>query len=441
MAVIKDALVALLKGANPDQSDEDIQARADLLSQHPDAIKAMEPLMSDQSYGAAPTTSAIPADIAAPVPIAPNAQFTPDAAATPTPTPAPSAPVATAPAPTAVQPTPTPSINPVMSNDNNTRNAANAAALQERKRNIIPAALGGIGDALATGASAFGAKTSADTENKILEQGEQDFEKNKSLAEDKIKHDPNSDISKSYRDMVTQIAPGIAKDPNFQGMSAQDIGDKLPLIDTMMKAKASEDARKMSLAQIQSNKEISLGLRQDQQQDKLEQNAKQMVSNLRGDRSLARTEEQRDAASTVVNRINEVKQSGAGLNPFDYADMLGQLYKARSGSAPDAQMMKDIKQPTGSAAFNHAWTYLSGQQAPATTNSIADSLLQAAQSMGKQADTFHDGYMKSHLIKPKGLEDDRWQPILQTGRGISFADATKQAAGSSNSTSDPLGIR
>lgn len=160
------------------------------------------------------------------------------------------------------------------------------------------------------------------------------------------------------------------------------------------------------------------------EQDRLEQQARQSVSNLRGDKSLARAEEQRDAAIIAYNRIDEIDKKGGQLNPIDYTDILGQIYKARTGAAPTEQVLNEIRQKTAAGDIGRAYTYATGQQAPATTQDIKNSLKDMAASMGMQADKFHEGYMKAHLIKPKALADERWQPIFQTGRGISFQEAT-----------------
>lgn len=455
MSIIDD-LYAILKGANPGTSDEDIHTQASQLAQHPDAANIMASFSSPSSYDVSTSTPTITqngATPAAPSPVpmttlppAPSEPIGISSAPATTPIPAPTA-SASAPVQTAT-PVPTDTLaraitTPTTSQDATARTTELETEKKKHALGVIPVALGSIADAIGNASVPFGGKGASGAGEKALEQQKENLAQEKGDFEAKLKNDPNSDVSKGYRDMVTQIAPSIAQDPNFQTLTAAAIGDKLPLIDTMMKAKASEDARKLGLAQAQSNKELSLGLRNDQQQDKLEQNAKQMVANLRGDKSLARTEEQRDAAAVAYNRLNEIQASGKGVNPIDYTDILGQIYKARTGTAPSESIMKDIHQATAKGSLDKAYTYVTGQQAPATTKDITSSLMNMAQSMGKQADAFHQGYMNSHLIKPSGLDDARWQPIIQTGRGMSFAEATKQNPSSitNGTTSDPLGIR
>jgi hypothetical protein len=159
-------------------------------------------------------------------------------------------------------------------------------------------------------------------------------------------------------------------------------------------------------------------------QDRLEDIARQDIVRIRGDKSLARTEEQRDAASMAYNRISQVEQSGKELNPIDYVDILGQIYKARTGTAPTEVVLNEAMQKTAKGNFGGMYTFFTGQQAPATTTDIMESLKDMALHMGKQADQFHEGYMKAHLDSPTGLEPERANRIKNLGRGISFAEAT-----------------
>ena len=372
--------------------------------------------------------------IAPTAPNAPQAPQTPPMAPSPTPpisappsanTPPISAPQSPVQAPSAnSQPAHTPpspiTIDPT--EDQRRREGMDAAREHARRMSGLAGAVGGIGDAIGTAAQAFGVKGNTNAQDEITNQAQEKYTNTGNEFETKLKQDPTSDISKAYRAMVTQISPEIAKNPALANMSAQDIGDKLPLIDTMMKAQAQKDSQKLALETAEDVRENTRAIQSQNRSDTAVNQGIARVAGVRGDASLARSEMQRDAAATAVNRIDEVQAAGQKLTPFDYTDILGQLYKARSGQAPGEQIMKDIRQPTSVAGFNKAWTYLTGQQAPGTTDSIAKSLRDAAASMGKQADEFHDGYMKSHLIKPAGVSDEAWAPVAATTRGTSYAD-------------------
>ncbi len=112
------------------------------------------------------------------------------------------------------------------------------------------------------------------------------------------------------------------------------------------------------------------------------------------------------------------------MNPIDFVDVIGQIYKARTGEAPTAPILDSAKQMTAKGELGKAYTFILGDQAPGTTKDIMNSLKETADSMGNQADTFHEGYMKSHSIQPYGLKDEIWNQIKNTERGLSFKEAT-----------------
>lgn len=175
--------------------------------------------------------------------------------------------------------------------------------------------------------------------------------------------------------------------------------------------------------------DLNIGTKESNQQDKLEEQYRKSFQQIRGDPSIKRTEEQRDAAAIAYNRIKEVKDHGQVLNPIDYVDVLGQIYKARTGSAPTNEVLSSARQATAKGNFGKAFTFLTGEQAPATTQDIMQSLQDMAKSMGEQADKFHDGYMKSRMKPPLGLAHDRVANVAAE-RGMSFAEATGQNGGS-----------
>lgn len=158
-------------------------------------------------------------------------------------------------------------------------------------------------------------------------------------------------------------------------------------------------------------------------QDKLENQYRTAQTSVRGDPTIAHVETQRDAAITAYNRINEIEKSGQAMNPVDYIDVLGQIYKARTGAAPTNEVLADARQQTAKGQVGKVYTYFTGQQAPATTQDIQDSLKNMAASMGSQADKLHAGYMRSRLQPPTGLDPDRAANV-EAGRGMSFQEAT-----------------
>lgn len=167
--------------------------------------------------------------------------------------------------------------------------------------------------------------------------------------------------------------------------------------------------------------------KQQSEQDKLESQAMNRVSGIRGDASLKRVEDQRDAAIQAFNTAAQIKSENRAPNQIEYYDLLGQMWKARTGASPTDQAIRDLDAKTFKGDIGKAFQYFSGEPAPRTTRAVMQSIQNFADNTGKQADKMHDGYMSTHLIKPKGLSDDRWKPILETNRGLSFSDATKGA--------------
>lgn len=182
--------------------------------------------------------------------------------------------------------------------------------------------------------------------------------------------------------------------------------------------------------ELNQKKSDSSDFKYQQEQDRLEQNAMTRTASLRGDKSLSDAESKRDASITVYNTISKIKGENRMPSKLEYYDLLGQMWKARTGASPTDQALKDLDSKTFKGDIGRAYTYITGNTAPATTQQVLDNIQSFARDSGEQADQFHGGYMRTHLLKPKGLAEDRWNPIATTGRGLSFKEAThgEQAA-------------
>lgn len=170
--------------------------------------------------------------------------------------------------------------------------------------------------------------------------------------------------------------------------------------------------------------EFTVGNKEEQQQDAMEDKQRNRIVSIRGDASLKNIETQRDAAIMAYNRIADVEKEGKTLNPVDYVDVLGQIYKARTGSAPTNEVLKEARQATLQGDFGKAYTFFTGNQAPATTKDIMASLKDMVLHMGTQADKMHEAYMAPHMDMPSRLEPSRADKLKKLARGMSFADAT-----------------
>jgi hypothetical protein len=164
----------------------------------------------------------------------------------------------------------------------------------------------------------------------------------------------------------------------------------------------------------------------NKEQERLYRDAVAHISSLRGDPSLKATETQRDAAISAYNRLNQISAAGKTPNPVDYVDIVGQIYKARTGVAPTDIVLKHALQETAHGKWGEAMTFLTGTQQSATTGNIADSLKEMVLHMGQQADELHDGYWTAHgegVFDPN-LSPDRAARLAKVTHGKSFAEAT-----------------
>lgn len=168
------------------------------------------------------------------------------------------------------------------------------------------------------------------------------------------------------------------------------------------------------------------GDKESNEQDKLEQNAISRVASVRGDPSIARIESQRDAASIAFNTIQKAKNDGREITQTEYYDTLGQLWKARTGASPTDQAIKDLDINTIQGALHKKLTWVDGKPRGATSQEVVNALQKFIEDSGNQADKLHEGYMKPRLIKPFGLSQERWKSIQESGRGLTYADATKE---------------
>lgn len=172
--------------------------------------------------------------------------------------------------------------------------------------------------------------------------------------------------------------------------------------------------------QMQIDRQTQQGMNE---QDRLGQNARQALLSTRGDPSIARVEVQRDASATAYRTIQEIKDEKRTPSQVEYYDILGQLWKARTGSSPTDQAIRDLDASTFKGNLAKAAQYFTGKPAGVTTPEILDNIQSFARKTGEMADEMHAGYMAPHLIKPKNLDQATWDEIASTARGLSFKDA------------------
>lgn len=228
--------------------------------------------------------------------------------------------------------------------DNDKRNKMLEEEKNRTFRNVLPIALAGAGDTISSASVPFGGAAGEAALPKAVEFEQKGVEDRKKAFEDKMKNDPQSDISKSYREMVLKIAPDLADNKNFQNMSAMAIGEKLPLIDTMMKAAASKDAREMSVAAMkearanaQQQKDIALSEKEDQFNQRRWERFGAAVNPMNAGSRKA-------LGVAAINNMRADRllttASNKELTSQDYAAMIADLQGIYKGGVPDQEMMR-----------------------------------------------------------------------------------------------------
>jgi hypothetical protein len=300
---------------------------------------------------------------------------------------------------------------PAVSSDVEARAAALADAEKKRKLSLIPEAVGGISDAMAMGASAYGVTAPTDTQEKIMARAKENFEKSKEIFESKLRNDPNSDVSKAYRQIVTTIAPELGQQGSFNNMSAQMIGDKLPLIDTMMKAKANETAKKLATEQMKSNREFNVGLKSDQQQAKLEQEHATRLSKVYSNRSGGLGLQDAKVNAAIHSReLIEGARDPSGtvhINQITSPELAMSLASLVSGgNAPAMETIKNMTPEAMSGFIKSKIGFLFGKPVDVLPKAWVDSLTHQLDRQGLTSEALRD----QELGALKGLRPTQLDP-------------------------------
>lgn len=468
MSSILNTLYSIFKNANPDKSDDEINTQIKSYAQDPaigDALKDLLPSDSnssdsdkDNSDDADKGTLTVNPDIAnlnippansipssfddkessspvtmngampaaptgnipttTPPPAAPSSSPTPVATASQSPT------VSKSPAPAQ-----TPTLNPVEAplaqnlSDNDERQKMLAAEALKRKEGIAPILLGGAGDAISTAATAFGAQAGTPVLDKIVDMESKNIKEDKDQFEENLKNDPSSDVSHSYQKVLGMMMGKPPTDPDILKMSANTIATQLPEVEKFM-------AKELGLKQIQANKELSMSMQQGNERDRMWNQGVQSVNSVRGDKSIVQTEAMRDGAISAYQAIDKIQKEGRAPNQFEYVDLLGQLWKARTGGTLTNEELKHMDPKTLQSQLGPIATYLTGDPKAITTPQATQALKNFVVTSGKTADYLHDNYMQTRGVnaaasRMKSLYPEDADRLAKMARGVSFSDAVK----------------
>lgn len=173
--------------------------------------------------------------------------------------------------------------------------------------------------------------------------------------------------------------------------------------------------------------------REQNHQDQLENQAIQRLTSVRGDAPMAKIETQRDAAISAYNTLQTADSEKRPLNQIEYLDVLGQLWKARTGAAPTEQVLKEFNIGTMQQKINRLGQFFTGTPNGANTDQVISALKDFVKTTGKSLDQTHDGYFQTHAIKPTGLNQSTWDELSKVHRGNSFQEGIDKYKDSLNS--------
>ena len=396
---------------------------------------AIAPTAQDALGSTTPPSPSLPPT--API-SAPPALNTPPIDASQSPVQAPSA--SSQPAAPAASTPPAPiTIDP--SEDQRRREAMDAEREHKRRMSNLTGAVGGIGDAISTAAQAFGVHGNTNAQDEIMKGAQERYTNTGTEFEAKLKQDPTSDVSKSYRAMVQQIVPALAKNPNFTKMSAQEIGDKIPMIDTMMKAQAAEDTKRMQMQYMQSNKDLMLGEKNNQfdqkEWDKITKDTNPTTATRRtplGSATMANNNA--DRALMTLNKPVVTNQE-AGNVMADVASIY------QNGS-PTQFGMSHQAYNTLYGKVNGLLQSVTGKPQDALPNDIKQRLIQTLTDLKSvNAGIINTNMDYIEKAQPKLIANhaDEWQSMRSLYPKKVSAPAQGQAKTAGAAGNDPLGIR
>lgn len=251
------------------------------------------------------------------------------------------------------------------------------------------------------------------------EKATADIEVNKEKQTAQNQHDIDNPSAGSA---VSYLSPDMAEKalPGYGAKMVQDYNQRNPKSPLTLQQGADYISKAHEMFKDQSPDTS----KEDNHQDTLEKQAIDRLTQIRGDSSIQRTELQRDAAGQAYNTLAKAESEGRPLNELENTDLLGQLWQARTGKAPTDSDMKAINGGMIKRSLNHAVAYATNDPniVGATSEATFANLKQFVVATGQKADQQHDSYMAPRLIKPTALEDNRWQSILSTHRGMSYKD-------------------
>lgn len=156
--------------------------------------------------------------------------------------------------------------------------------------------------------------------------------------------------------------------------------------------------------------------------------AKTAIMSSRGDPALGDISKQQTAIGMGYRTLVDVRAGKMTLTPAVWTDVMGQLWKGRTGGVPPEQVMKHLEQGNVVEAFRDTLNKLSGYELKQDVqpNVVIDNMLDFLDNSGKDVDERYQGLMASHLVKDDALPDDKYKELVDAVNKRSFVGYTSE---------------
>lgn len=320
------------------------------------------------------------------------------------------------------------------------------------KRNPLSILAAGAGDVISASASAFGGNAPGGSMQRVVESQDKELDRQKLEGDERIKEDPNSAVSKNYRNMVLQMVPDLAKSPDFANMSAKAIGDKLPMIDTMMKAQAQKDMKELGMQQLAAQKEANATAHNDQVQGKYEKEGRDVIlkqlSNRSGGLGLQDSKvNQAIDLRQMINQNYDPKTDTYNIPPALHSELVLGLARLISPNGQiGIQMEQELKTKTAKEGLAKVFTYLTGVPVSGAPQDVIKMFVHSIDRQGETAEGLRDKYNDQlRQLMPTQLNDEVKQKLMSQEMGSKFTDykdprKQKSKSGQPTGKGNPLGL-
>lgn len=334
-------------------------------------------------------------------------------------------------------------------NNDNQKRKDNDAALEHRKKlNMIPEFGANAADAVAGAASAFGANVSQQAGKEQTDRDAANIDEQKKGFETNLKQDPNSDISKQYQGLLARFVKKDPSDPSITGRSASQIADQIPAIEKLAAMQNQKDMKEIALKQIQANKEIASGQRNDAKQGEYEKQGRDILlkqlSNRSGGLGLQDGKvNQAIDLQQMMNKYYDPKTDTYSIPPSMHTELAIGLQRLLSPTGQTAQgLVHELQQKTAREGLAGALIYMGmdPKTVGGTTQGVSHLFADAVKRQGLTAEQLRGTYQSQlkHMM-PSQLNDKVKQDLISQNIGSNYSDfLPKKGAANTQEASAPI---